>query len=316
MNPRYIFCLLLVISLIGVVSADTLLVYSSNDANMYANQHTSWSNLRNHAGSSASDNPTLPYCVNLIAHAAPETDVYTFMYRCGITWNTSTIGGSTIDSTTIRLKYGTKTTTSLGGQNELAVVVGSPANPLDYVAGDYDALNLSSPTELASRFNFTSTTTGNLNYTLNSNGLAAINKTGNTVFYFLDGDELDNSFSGTWVTAGTRIVRVYGTSDATQANRPYLLITYTTGGTPPVASFTLNKNFIRIPNSVTATDTSTNTPTSWEWSWGDGTANSTTQNPSHQYLKRGKWDIVMTATNAGGSSTTSASSVRVYGYEN
>jgi PKD repeat protein len=84
----------------------------------------------------------------------------------------------------------------------------------------------------------------------------------------------------------------------------------------PVASFTLNRNPTRIPNSITATDTSTNTPTSWEWSWGDGTANSTTQNPSHQYLKRGKWDIVLTATNAGGSGTTGTTSVKVVGYEN
>jgi hypothetical protein len=97
-----------------------------------------------------------------------------------------------------------------------------------------------------------------------------------------------------------------------------VIIRYLTpgGATPPVASFTLNKNYIRIPNSVTATDTSTNTPTSWEWSWGDGTANSTTQNPSHQYVKRGKFDIYLTATNAGGSGTTGATSVRVTGYEN
>ena len=93
-------------------------------------------------------------------------------------------------------------------------------------------------------------------------------------------------------------------------------VSYAQAPVAPVASFTLSKNFLRIPNSVTATDTSTNTPTSWQWSWGDGTANSTTQNPSHQYLKRGKWDIVLTATNAGGSGTTGATSVKVVGYEN
>jgi len=86
---------------------------------------------------------------------------------------------------------------------------------------------------------------------------------------------------------------------------------------PPVASFTVDKTTIRFPNIITCTDTSTNTPTSWEWSWGDGTSNSTTQNPSHQYTKRGKWDIYLTATNAGGSgSTATATSVKVVGYEN
>jgi PKD repeat protein len=88
------------------------------------------------------------------------------------------------------------------------------------------------------------------------------------------------------------------------------------GATTPVASFTINKNSVRIPNSITATDTSTNTPTSWQWSWGDGTVNSTTQNPTHTYTKRGKFTINMAATNTGGTDAADASSVRVVGYEN
>jgi PKD repeat protein len=96
-------------------------------------------------------------------------------------------------------------------------------------------------------------------------------------------------------------------------------INVSTGGgiLPPVASFTINKNLLRIPNTITVTDTSTNIPTSWDWQWGDGTANSTTQNPTHTYTTRGKFNIYLTATNAGGSgSTATATSVRVVGYEN
>jgi PKD repeat protein len=125
--------------------------------------------------------------------------------------------------------------------------------------------------------------------------------------YFIAGNTGD-ILSSDWA-----VVRKYSSPE------PFLTVNVTSGGgTPsaPVASFTVNRNPTRIPNSITATDTSTNTPTSWEWSWGDGTANSTTQNPSHQYLKRGKWDIVLTATNAGGSGTTGATSVKVVGYEN
>jgi PKD repeat protein len=91
---------------------------------------------------------------------------------------------------------------------------------------------------------------------------------------------------------------------------------YVGSGAVPVASFTVNKNTIRIPNSVTVTDTSTNTPTSWEWSWGDGTANSTTQNPTHQYTKRGIYTINMEASNAFGKGVATAQTVRVVGYEN
>jgi hypothetical protein len=101
------------------------------------------------------------------------------------------------------------------------------------------------------------------------------------------------------------------------ATEPFLTLVVTGGGpSKPVASFTTDKSMIRIPNIITCTDTSTNTPTSWEWSWGDGTANSTTQNPTHQYKQRGKWNIILTATNAGGSGTSGATSVRIVGYDN
>jgi len=85
----------------------------------------------------------------------------------------------------------------------------------------------------------------------------------------------------------------------------------------PVASFTTSKNFLRIPNPISVTDTSTPTPTSWNWSWGDGTANSTTQNATHTYAKRGKFDIILSVADFNGGSNTSAPvSVKVVGYEN
>jgi len=88
------------------------------------------------------------------------------------------------------------------------------------------------------------------------------------------------------------------------------------GVSAPVASFTKSATVLRIPKVLTVTDTSTNTPTSWEWSWGDGTANSTTQNPTHQYTKRGIYTINLAAINAGGTGVATAQTVRVVGYEN
>jgi PKD repeat protein len=96
----------------------------------------------------------------------------------------------------------------------------------------------------------------------------------------------------------------------------YWINVSSTGVSPPVASFTVNRNMARIPQSITVTDTSTNIPESWEWSWGDGTANSTTQNPTHSYTKRGMFTINMAATNAGGTGVATAQTVRVVGYEN
>lgn len=85
--------------------------------------------------------------------------------------------------------------------------------------------------------------------------------------------------------------------------------------TLPVVQYTIDKTFVRFPKTITVNDTSLNTPTSWEWYWGDGTANTTTQNATHQYTKRGAWNVILTATNAAGSNTTTATKVKVFGYE-
>jgi PKD repeat protein len=73
----------------------------------------------------------------------------------------------------------------------------------------------------------------------------------------------------------------------------------------PVASFTKNNTGSNIPFGTAFTDSSTNTPTSWSWNFGDGTANSTEQNPTHQYTTAGTHIVILTAINAGGSHSTS-----------
>ena len=98
------------------------------------------------------------------------------------------------------------------------------------------------------------------------------------------------------------------------AVEPFLTHKPTEAGDPPIASFTADINFIRIPGTITLTDTSTETPTSWNWSFGDGTY-SEDENPVHKYTKRGAWDIILTATNDAGSDESDATTVRVIGYE-
>ena len=59
---------------------------------------------------------------------------------------------------------------------------------------------------------------------------------------------------------------------------------------------------------MTFTDTSGGSPTSWAWNFGDpasGTSNtSSAQNPTHAFLSAGTFNVSLTATNAGGSNTT------------
>ena len=76
--------------------------------------------------------------------------------------------------------------------------------------------------------------------------------------------------------------------------------------TPPVpaptASFTASTATGEAPLSVTFTDTSTGSPTGWSWSFGDGQS-STQQNPTHVFSDAGTYNVTLTASTSGGSSS-------------
>ncbi len=72
---------------------------------------------------------------------------------------------------------------------------------------------------------------------------------------------------------------------------------YITVGTSPVANFT----FVKNGSTVNFTNTTLFNATSYLWEFGDGNT-STETNPSHTYADPGFYDVVLTATNACGSS--------------
>ena len=55
--------------------------------------------------------------------------------------------------------------------------------------------------------------------------------------------------------------------------------------------------------TVQFTDQSTGNPTGWSWNFGDGSAVSTSQNPSHTYTTGGSFTVALTVTNVTGSNT-------------
>jgi len=57
------------------------------------------------------------------------------------------------------------------------------------------------------------------------------------------------------------------------------------------------------PLTVKFTDISSGAPTSWLWNFGDGGV-STDQNPTYVYIEQGSFNVSLTVSNAGGSSTT------------
>jgi PKD repeat protein len=74
--------------------------------------------------------------------------------------------------------------------------------------------------------------------------------------------------------------------------------------TAPTASFTASPTSGPPPLSVSFTDTSTGSPTSWSWTFGDG-GSSSDRNPSHTYPASGVYTATLTATDAGGSTSSS-----------
>jgi PKD repeat protein len=82
----------------------------------------------------------------------------------------------------------------------------------------------------------------------------------------------------------------------------------------PIVQWTLDKPTVRFPGTIIVNDTSLNTPTSWQYYWGDGTANGTTKNATHQYVKRGVFQVTLNVTNSAGSNISAPQQVRVVGY--
>lgn len=97
------------------------------------------------------------------------------------------------------------------------------------------------------------------------------------------------------------------TLQATIAGTPYTMtrdnyITVTVH--KPEADFTSDKTTIKGGERITFTSNSTNNPTQLNWNFfGGSPANSTAVSPSVTYTKKGTYNIVLTATNEGGSGT-------------
>ena len=314
MRYRIIFCLVAVVLLVGTVSADTLILYIDDDAQDGSISETSdadFFTLRNDAGHVVLINGGASTIAPRIL-ATTTANEYSQLDRSAFIFNTSRLDDTAIINSAVLSLYGGSRAQGLGTPI-LMFTTFNPASNTTLAIGDYDSFT---NTIVSTNYTYASWTASAYN-NITISDLSTIDKTGFLRIMGRTQWDVYNTTSGlTWLSSSSSRFVFADTYTTGTDNDPFITITYTSGATPPAASFTLSKNFIRIPDSVTATDTSTNTPTSWAWSWGDGTANSTTQNPTHQYLKRGKWDIILTATNAGGSGTTGTTSVKVVGYEN
>lgn len=97
-----------------------------------------------------------------------------------------------------------------------------------------------------------------------------------------------------------------GTSDCLVTLNTDTNVTATFNLKPPVVDFSGTPTTAVQSVTVTFTDLSTLNPTSWLWDFGDSLSSSPTstlKNPIHIYSTVGTYNVQLTATNAGGSST-------------
>jgi hypothetical protein len=316
MNYRILVCLLLILLMVGIASADTLLVYTSGTSDGFLGPNgfpnLTYSQLRGTA-SNYNDKTGTTSRVYIYANATGSGKWQTLM-RGYIEFNTSALpDDATINSAIVGL-YGTGTTTHYAGYPLYGITRFNPATNGTVANGDFLTTSDDYLSDTKINNSEWSTTSYN-NFTLNAAGLANVSKTGWTNYAWRDSWDVLNDTTGLTWDGSTTVLAYIRTAEAT-TNKPFIEVTYTTT-VAPVASFSCTRNFVRIPNSITCTDSSTNTPTSWSWNMGDGSAAKTTQNVTYQYTKRGVWGITLNATNAGGSNVTpSATNVKVVGYEN
>ncbi len=113
--------------------------------------------------------------------------------------------------------------------------------------------------------------------------------------------------SHTYTVAGTYTVSLTATNangNDTNTKVGYINATQPSAN-PPVADFSGTPTSGDAPLVVNFTDLSTNTPSSWSWTFGDG-GTSSAQNPSYTYTTAGTYTVSLTATNAFGNDTKTA----------
>lgn len=180
--------------------------------------------LRTSAGtySSTTDNPFL-----LLSVGGSGTDLFFGLYRFIACFDTSPLtSGASISSAVLSL-YGRSGSSNGLGSNDIHIVASTPASTASLSASDYNQLGSTSFANIA----YGSWNGAAYNdFTLNSNGIANISKTGISKFGAILGWDLNDSFTGTWVAFGTTGYNFEGSDTSGTSSDPKLVITYTVAG--------------------------------------------------------------------------------------
>ena len=111
--------------------------------------------------------------------------------------------------------------------------------------------------------------------------------------------------SHSWPTAGTYLVTLTATNAAGSDSISKQVTIDPVPIDPPTAAFTASALTVPVNQLVSFTDTSTGTPTLWSWNFDDGGALGAVQNPTRAFAAPGTYTVTLTASNPGGSDSTS-----------
>jgi hypothetical protein len=185
------------------------------------------SNIRSGAGTGADDVGTDDDVALL--RASTTSNQYQRLARGIYTFDTSPLTSSATLSAVVFGSYGWDLVTSLGAF-EVDVVASTPASNNALVSGDYSNLDSSV---------FASIASGSLNavngggaggyndFTLDSNGIANVSKTGISKFGTRINWDTDNSMGGSWSSGASSYYNSYLADQSGTTNDPKLVITYT-----------------------------------------------------------------------------------------
>lgn len=178
-----------------------------------------FSTIRTSAGNGNQQSPSTAY-IGLTGSAT--TNQYSLLRR-GITgFDTSALTSSANISAAVLSLYGGFKSNGLGSDT-FEIVAATPSTPSAIAAADYAQLG---STSFASMSYASFTASVYNDFTLNASGIAAISKTGNSIFGQMFGWDRSGTFSGTWSSGAQNEIDWNGGSNA--SNVPKLVITYST----------------------------------------------------------------------------------------
>ena len=309
---KLFFVLTLGLLLVGIVSADTMIIYPTDEGNTWRQgTNLAWADIRDGIGTNIAAGTDYSDF-----YLGSGTTAWTEMDRTLLSFNLSTLSGKTITAVNLTLIASTTKTNTFTDTPDGVITNASPSSWTLLAKGDYNKTG----TVLMGNYTYAGWNNTNMsanNVSFTSSGVSYFNARAGTNATIALRTSWDYDNSPHYTASKAFQLRAYGVGHLPTTVRPFITVTYTTE-TAPVASFTTAKSLYRIPGILQVNDTSTNTPTQWNWSWGDGTwTNGTTQNATHKFTTRGMFSVNLLCSNAGGSNTTpTASTVRVVGYAN